>query len=127
MNGIDQTVLESGGGNPAGFFSRERTIAGPNFNRWLVPTAALAIHLCIGMAYGFSVFWLPMTHILANTDAAMCGDIGFFQALFTTTCNWTVPQVTPLLPKEYTRLMEWADRARTLRVRAMCARGRAGR
>ncbi|OHZ02858.1 OFA family MFS transporter [Salinicola sp. LHM] len=94
MNGIDQTVLESGGGNPAGFFSRERTIAGPNFNRWLVPTAALAIHLCIGMAYGFSVFWLPMTHILANTDAAMCGDIGFFQALFTTTCNWTVPQVT---------------------------------
>ena len=37
-----------------GFLSRERTIAAASFNRWLVPPAALAIHLCIGMAYGFS-------------------------------------------------------------------------
>ncbi len=37
--------------------AKERTIAGAGFNRWLVPPAALAIHLCIGMAYGFSVFW----------------------------------------------------------------------
>ena len=44
-----------------GFFDRERTIAKPGFNRWLVPPAALAIHLCIGMAYGFSVFWLPLS------------------------------------------------------------------
>ncbi len=42
------------------FFSRDRTVAAPTFNRWLVPPAALAIHLCIGMAYGFSVFWLPL-------------------------------------------------------------------
>ena len=42
-----------------GLLSRERIVAGPGFNRWLVPPAALAIHLCIGMAYGFSVFWLP--------------------------------------------------------------------
>jgi hypothetical protein len=39
---------------------KEHTVAQPGFNRWLVPPAALAIHLCIGMAYGFSVFWLPM-------------------------------------------------------------------
>ena len=39
-----------------GFLSKERTIAAAGFNRWLVPPAALAIHLCIGMAYGFSVF-----------------------------------------------------------------------
>lgn len=38
------------------FLSKERIIAKPGFNRWLVPPAALAIHLCIGMAYGFSVF-----------------------------------------------------------------------
>jgi hypothetical protein len=38
------------------FLSRERTVAEPGFNRWLVPPAALAIHLCIGMIYGFSVF-----------------------------------------------------------------------
>ena len=41
--------------------AKERTVAGPGFNRWLVPPAALAIHLCIGMAYGFSVFWLPLS------------------------------------------------------------------
>ncbi len=35
------------------FLSKERIIAKPGFNRWLVPPAALAIHLCIGMAYGF--------------------------------------------------------------------------
>ena len=39
-----------------GLLAKERTIAGPGFNRWLVPPAALAIHLSIGMAYGFSVF-----------------------------------------------------------------------
>src|ERR1700720_2914950 len=44
-----------------GFFTRERLVAGPAFSRWLVPPAALAIHLCIGMAYGFSVFWLPLS------------------------------------------------------------------
>ena len=44
-----------------GLLDRERIIAGPGFNRWLVPPAALAIHLCIGMAYGFSVFWLPLS------------------------------------------------------------------
>ncbi|KGI79011.1 OFA family MFS transporter [Oleiagrimonas soli] len=77
-----------------GFFARERTIAGPGFHRWLVPPAALAIHLSIGMAYGFSVFWLPMTRLVPGADATMCSaDTGFFAQLFTTTCNWTVPAV----------------------------------
>ena len=49
-----------------GFLDRERIVATPRFNRWLVPPAALAIHLCIGMAYGFSVFWLPMTKLLTG-------------------------------------------------------------
>ena len=47
--------------------AKERTIAGPGFNRWLVPPAALAIHLCIGMAYGFSVFWLPLSRAVGIT------------------------------------------------------------
>jgi hypothetical protein len=47
-----------------GWFAKERTIAGEGFNRWLVPPAALAIHLCIGMAYGFSVFWLPLSRAI---------------------------------------------------------------
>ncbi len=44
-----------------GLLDRERIIARPGFNRWLVPPAALAIHLCFGIAYGFSVFWLPLS------------------------------------------------------------------
>lgn len=79
----------------SGLLSKERTIAGPAFNRWLVPPAALAIHLCIGMAYGFSVFWLPMTRILAvNPDQNACANQSFFAELFTAQCNWTVPMVS---------------------------------
>jgi MFS family permease len=74
-----------------GFLSKERTIAGPGFSRWLVPPAALAIHLCIGMAYGFSVFWLPLSKALGMKEAIKCGpDVGFFQELFITTCDWKI-------------------------------------
>jgi MFS family permease len=54
----------------AGLLSRERIIAKPGFNRWLVPPAALAIHLSIGMAYGFSVFWLPLSRAIGITQPA---------------------------------------------------------
>lgn len=74
-----------------GFLSKERIIAAPGFNRWLVPPAALAIHLCIGMAYGFSVFWLPLSKALGVKEAIQCGpEVGFFQELFTTHCDWKV-------------------------------------
>ena len=75
----------------AGFLDKERTIAGPGFNRWLVPPAALAIHLCIGMAYGFSVFWLPLSKALGIKESIKCGpEIGFFQELFVTHCDWKI-------------------------------------
>ena len=83
----------SGGAAPAGtgWLDKERTIAGPGFNRWLVPPAALAIHLCIGMAYGFSVFWLPLSKALGIKEAIKCGaDVGFWAQLFTTTCDWQI-------------------------------------
>ena len=74
-----------------GWLDKERIIAGPGFNRWLVPPAALAIHLCIGMAYGFSVFWLPLSRALGIKEAIKCGpDVGFFGQLFTTTCDWQI-------------------------------------
>lgn len=73
--------------------SRSRTIAGPRFNRWLAPPAALAIHLCIGMAYGFSVFWLPMTKLIAGVSPD-CKTQTFLAELVTTSCNWTVPSLT---------------------------------
>lgn len=73
------------------FLSKERTIAAPGFNRWLVPPAALAIHLCIGMAYGFSVFWLPLSKSLGIKESLKCGaEVGFWAELFTTTCDWKV-------------------------------------
>jgi MFS family permease len=85
-----------------GFFDRERTIAKAGFNRWLVPPAALAIHLCIGMAYGFSVFWVPLGRAVAVANGvakpiACPGDATSFagklaitgHALFATDCDWT--------------------------------------
>jgi MFS family permease len=75
----------------SGFLDKERIIAGPGFNRWLVPPAALAIHLCIGMAYGFSVFWLPLSKALGIKEAIKCGpDAGFFTELFTSSCDWKI-------------------------------------
>jgi MFS family permease len=66
------TVMNGSEAAPSsgGWLSKERTIAGPGYNRWLLPPAALAIHLCIGMAYGFSVFWLPLSKLLPG--AALC-------------------------------------------------------
>ncbi|OYT90242.1 MAG: MFS transporter [Burkholderiales bacterium PBB3] len=75
----------------AGLLDKERIIAGPGFNRWLVPPAALAIHLCIGMAYGFSVFWLPLSKALGIKEAVKCGpEVGFWAQLFTSSCDWQI-------------------------------------
>ena len=52
------------------FLSRERIVARPGYSRWLVPPAALAIHLCIGQGYSLSVFNLPMSRLLGVTSSA---------------------------------------------------------
>jgi MFS family permease len=54
----------------AGVLAKDRIIASPGYNRWLVPPAALAVHLSIGMAYGFSVFWLPLSRAIGITSSA---------------------------------------------------------
>jgi MFS family permease len=54
----------------AAFLDRSHSIAGPGFSRWLVPPAALCIHLCIGQAYAFSVFNKPMSLALGVTAPA---------------------------------------------------------
>ena len=75
----------------AGLLSRERIIAKPGFNRWLVPPAALAIHLSIGMAYGFSVFWLPLSRAVGVTEPVACpATMSFLQTLTATTCDWKI-------------------------------------
>ena len=85
----------------ANFLSKEHITANANFNRWLVPPAALAVHLSIGMAYGFSVFWKPLGNALMgadNTPLAACAAgattfgeklSGTLRALTATDCNWT--------------------------------------
>ena len=87
--------------NHDGLLDRERTIAGPGFNRWLVPPAALSIHLCIGMAYGFSVFWKPLQAALLGEDGKPLAECsagaqtfgeklaGTARALTATDCNWS--------------------------------------
>ena len=79
-----------GAGSTPDLLSRERIIAKPGFNRWLVPPAALAIHLCIGMAYGFSVFWLPLSRALNGTSTVACSGMTLAQDLFTKTCDWSI-------------------------------------
>ena len=85
----------------ASFLSKEYITANANFNRWLVPPAALAVHLSIGMAYGFSVFWKPLGNALMGADgkslaACAAGATNFseklsgtLRALTATDCNWT--------------------------------------
>jgi MFS family permease len=89
MIAIDPT--SSGVGPQWSLLDRERIVAKPGFNRWLVPPAALAIHLCIGVAYGFSVFWLPLSRAIGIQKSVACpADMGLLGALFTTSCDWKI-------------------------------------
>jgi MFS family permease len=64
----------------ASFFDRSRTVAPPGFSRWLVPPAAIAIQMCIGEIYGFSVFNVPLTRAIGITKSLPGQD-------------WTIPHV----------------------------------
>jgi MFS family permease len=78
----------------AGLLSRERIIAKPGFNRWLVPPAALAIHLSIGMAYGFSVFWLPLSRAIGITQPVACpARTSIFELLSASNCDWKISEL----------------------------------
>ena len=61
------------------FLNKEHTIAPPGYSRWLIPPAALCVHLCIGQAYAFSVFNLPLTKLIGITAS--------------TPDDWTIPQL----------------------------------
>ena len=54
----------------ASFLDRESTVAPLNYDRFLVPPAALAVHLSIGQAYAFSTFNLPLTKLIGLTHSA---------------------------------------------------------
>src|ERR1700688_498542 len=97
-----RTGVAVAAGDHGDLLDKERIIAPADYNRWLVPPAALAIHLCIGMAYGFSVFWLPLSRAVGTANGAgkaiTCPvdattfwgkTVGTFNALTTTSCDWT--------------------------------------
>ncbi len=88
------SATRAAAGSSPGMFDRDRIIATAGFNRWLVPPAALAIHLCIGMVYGLSVFWLPLSRAIGIGKPVACAGMSLGDALFTTTCDWRVADVT---------------------------------
>src|SRR5256714_12981597 len=94
MASIEQTGAGTlTGGAGTGILDRDHTIAKAGFNRWLVPPAALCIHLCIGMAYGFSVFWLPLPRAIGLPAPQACPDMSPVQEMFTTPCGWKVARL----------------------------------
>ena len=93
------------------FLARERIIAKPGFNRWLIPPAALAVHLCIGQAYATSVYKTALVAdfessltaigivfsiaiVMLGLSAALFGTWvdrnGPRAAMFTAACFWSV-------------------------------------
>ncbi|MDQ4020923.1 MAG: OFA family MFS transporter [Actinomycetota bacterium] len=54
----------------ARYLDRSRIIAPPGWSRWLIPPAALSIHLAIGQAYAWSVFKKPLETSLGISGVA---------------------------------------------------------
>jgi MFS family permease len=52
------------------FLDKSHSLAPPGYNRWLVPPAALSIHLCIGQIYAYSVFNQPLTQLIGISEPA---------------------------------------------------------
>ncbi len=49
---------------------KERIVAPPGYNRWRVPPASIAIHLCIGSVYAWSIFNPPLTRVYGVVASA---------------------------------------------------------
>ncbi|NVE22969.1 L-lactate MFS transporter [Burkholderia glumae] len=114
------SVIEPAGsaGTPS-FLSKEATIARPGFSRWMVPPAALAVHLCIGQAYAFSVFNGPLTKVIGITSSA-AGDWTL------TTLGWIFSLAIVFLGLSAAFTGKWLERVgprRTMLTAACCFGG----
>ena len=68
----------------AGLLAKERIIAPPEYNRWRVPLASVAIHLCIGSVYAWSIYNPPLTQVYGVvTSAADDWNLGQVVWIFT--------------------------------------------
>ncbi len=54
----------------ANLLSKENIIAPADYNRWRVPVASVAIHLCIGSVYAWSIYNPPLTRVLGVVTTA---------------------------------------------------------
>jgi MFS family permease len=99
-----------------GWLDKRRMIAARDFNRWRAPPAALAVHLSIGMAYGFSVFWIPLSRALPGVES--CAAATSWVGELTARCNWRVESLnitfmlfTVMLGISAALFGRWVDRA----------------
>ena len=62
-----------------GPLDRDHSVAPVYYNRWLIPPAALAIHLAIGQVYAFSVFKIPLIQAFTGSvsPTSLNKDIGY--------------------------------------------------
>ena len=101
------------------FFDRENTIAPPGFSRWLIPPAALSIHLCIGQAYAISVFNLPLSQVIGISEP----DVGDWKL---TTIGWIFSIAIVFLGLSAAVFGKWLEREgprKAMFVSAVCFSG----
>jgi len=101
------------------FLDRERSIAGEHYSRWLVPPAALSIHLSIGQAYAFSVFNFPLSQRIGVTHSAP-GDWKL------STIGWVFSVAIVFLGLSAALFGSWLDRVgprKAMFVAALCFGG----
>jgi MFS family permease len=101
------------------FLDRENTIAAPGFNRFMVPPAALAVHLSIGQAYAISTFNLPLTKLLGITQSVP-GDWNLKQV------GWIFSIAIVILGSSAALFGRWVERVgprKSMFVAALCFAG----
>jgi MFS family permease len=101
------------------FLDREHSVAGESYSRWLVPPAALAIHLSIGQAYAFSVFNLPLSQRIGVTHSAP-------EDWKLSTIGWVFSVAIVFLGLSAALFGSWLDRAgprKAMFVSALCFGG----
>ncbi len=53
------------------FLDKSHTVARPGYSKWLIPPAALAVHLSIGQVYAFSVFKTSLVEHFGSSQTAV--------------------------------------------------------
>src|SRR5258706_11957206 len=99
--------------------NRQNTVAPPGFDRFLVPPAALAVHLSIGQAYAFSTFNLPLTRLIGITHSA-AGDWDLKQI------GWVFSIAIAILGLSAAVFGRWVEKVgprKSMFTAALCFRG----